>query len=185
MSVSDSHRRGIPWALLDRLGRGVACDEELDAVLPLLRGEPVEAPSWFIARAARIAREHAPAPARPSLLARVVATLVFDGRLQPQLAGVRGGAGLSRHLVYTAGPLTAHLEVREDRGSLLLAGQLLAEKGPQRFEVELFPESSGQHSAAASSNDLGYFVLHGVEPASYTLVVYGDEEAFEISPLVL
>src|SRR5581483_11869069 len=82
----------IPWSLLARLGVGTATDAEVEAVTPLLLREAVEPPNWFVARAALLSHQER-REARPSLLARLKAALVFDSGLQPQLAGVRGRGG--------------------------------------------------------------------------------------------
>ncbi len=177
----------IPWSLLARLGVGTATTAEVEAVTPLLLREAVEPPNWFISRAALLSHQEERTTRRqPSLLDRLKATLVFDSGLQLQLAGVRGRGGRSRRLVYAAGPLTAHVEVREERGgAAVVAGQLVSSGRPRRFAVELCQDGAAEPCTTTESNDFGYFAMIGVQPATYTLLVHDEEGAIDIHPLVV
>jgi hypothetical protein len=172
--------QGIPWGLLRRMGDGSITDDELEGLTKLFQKEAEEPPGWFIARALR-AREQAVAQQRPSLVSRLVASLVFDTGLQPHLAGVRGGDDPVRRMSYMTGCLSLHLEARKERDGLVtVSGQALAEEGSGPVGAELIPEGGFEATATACVDEFGFFSLPPVKPSSYRLVLSGEDTVIDI-----
>jgi hypothetical protein len=92
----------------------------------------------------------------PSLLA----TLVFDSR-QTAGAGVRSGAGYSRHLLFAAQSLAIdlHVETASKPGWFLLAGQIADGSRPDQLprKIDLCLVDGDQELSAFQTNDFGEF----------------------------
>ncbi len=184
MTVPDMVEPLIPGGLLRRLGNGTISAGDLEALVPMLQREAEQPPRWLIARAVQAARRAAPAEF-PGPLTRLIGRLVFDSGLQPQLGAVRSDAR-TRVMVYSAGSLRAQLEVRGGgERPLDLMGQVFSddERGP--FKIDLAEEGSEILSADAVANELGYFALRGLRPATYTLRIQDRQHQMSIPGFVL
>ena len=173
----------IPWNFLDRLGRGVASESEVEAVTPWLYREGIPPPSYVLSRAVRIARQEAREES-PGLLRRLAASLVFDSGMRPQLAGVRGRGGDARRLSYAADGFSGHLQTQaEPNGQVRVTGQLVADEPAGNFAVELRSSNADSVVASTPANEFGYFVLSGVFPGDYTLLARNETDEIEMRPL--
>ena len=92
----------------------------------------------------------------PSLLA----TLVFDS-MQAAGAGVRSGAGYSRHLLFAAQSLAIdlHVETASKPGWFLLAGQIADSGRPDQLprKIDLCLVDGDRELSAFQTNDFGEF----------------------------
>lgn len=175
---------GVPWELLRRLGEGRLTQEELDAIMPMFLGEPIEPPSWFVARAATLPRQAKMRAQRPRFIVRLLASLSFDSALQSRVAGVRAVASSSRRIIYHVQSLEVDLEVTEgEDGLAVLTGQVGGPAGRGRYEIELFTGTRLVRSVA--SNEFGYFVVRSLEAATYRVIIRGEEQEVEIPALSL
>lgn len=132
-------------------------------LIPLLKGRHLHEPPAGVVRRALALREGLE-PARKRI-ARWLAEIVFDSALQPMPAGVRGGAGTERRLLYQLRESEgsrpgAQLDVRfrdQARGGVEVRGQLL----PPWPDAEVKASAARASRKTRLSGD-GEFVLRGV-----------------------
>lgn len=109
-----------------------------------------------------------PAPGKPPMLAQPL----LDTRLQPQMAGVRGGATLTRRRVYEAeNKVCVDIEQQYTDGGIQLEGQILI-RGGDMDEVSgtvVTLSREGQPVARSEADYLGDFQMSNVEPGVYDL----------------
>ncbi len=187
VAIARSFRRSeasLPWTLLLRLGEGKLSEEDLDALTPLLWGQPVESRGWCLPRPAPLPARPSRRRQRPGVVNRLMASLTFDSVLEPQVSGARALVASGRRLTYEVQGMEVDLEVTEESDGLaMLAGQVGVPTQPRRYTVELRRE--GATILSTTTNELGYFVLHGLDPWTYSLIVRADGEEIEITPLDL
>lgn len=125
---------------------------------------------------------HAPSALR-SALRQVMAVLSFDSwALSPQAAGMRGVAGDSRHLLFSAEGRDVDLRIaRGEGGGWLLAGQVL---GPDESgRIALSPAAGGAALHSADLDDLGEFHLDNVAAGSWRLTLETPGQIVELPPI--
>ncbi len=154
----------------------------------VVKAAPMEAaPIGAVAAAKAIM---APAATRPSLAARLgdllrdidaaVASLLFDSRAQPALAGVRG-AGVAFQLAYRTdlADIDLHLDPEaglNDDGAAIrwrMMGQVSSPDGAGGFSVVLTPAGEDTIVTDATADDRGRFELD-VAPGCFDLYVTSD-----------
>jgi hypothetical protein len=154
-----------------------ACTAQLAAfgrLLPSMReAHQYHAPESALERARALYRERFQAAAAPSLSERIalVAQLLFDGRQSVALAGARGEAGESFHLVYGAEGVDLDLwQERETGGAWATFGQALRADGEA-----MTPESVSLQGAdgvtRAATLEGSDFHLDAVPPGRYRLEI--------------
>ena len=122
----------------------------------------------------------------PGLVERVLAGLLFDSNLQPA-AGLRavGARQSRRQLVYHTDTfdLAVNLLARQSDNNLDLDGQVLPHEGeePELFSVQLLRD--GGEVALTNIDELGSFVLQGIPPGSYEIVLSADRVEVWILPV--
>jgi len=120
---------------------------------------------------------------QPGLLKRLVATLTFDGGMQPA-AGLRtaGAPEAQRQLVYSTDVADVALDVlvRPREELLDLDGQIFPTKGadPGGFFVRLVRGSS--EVGTATTNDLGEFTFEALSPGVYEVLASGERVEISI-----
>jgi hypothetical protein len=162
---------GVPRILLD-LAEGRLDPGEVDAVLGWLRASAEEPPPWVVNRAARIARQAAAVrPARPRLLQRLTAALVYDNRRQLRPAGARAAGAEPPRLRYRAGGLEVDLELGTGSraGRLLMLGQVTAGEADVARAWVAADGPGGRLEAGV--DDLGQFALDGLLPGRHRLEI--------------
>ncbi len=135
--------------------------------------DTVAPPSWVLKRAIRIfdaPREHPKLAAR---LGQSIAALVFDSFARPVLAGVRSTETANRQLLYRAGDFSIDLQVTSSEDSRAdLIGQVL-KQGDPTFEsvagLEFGIARGGETVFSAVTDEMGEFIVRGVEPGLYDL----------------
>jgi hypothetical protein len=111
---------------------------------------------------------------RTSLLQRLVATLTFDSRLQPALAGARSAAAGSFQLVYEAPPLSIDLACERGADHWRVMGQALpADAAAGSWEVRA---EGADETTEAKADDLGIFQLRDLPSGQYTLTLIRDAQ---------
>lgn len=142
-------------------------DVVLDAPPPEVRGELIRRFEVY----ARDRRE-------PGLLRRLVATLTFDGGLQPAVAGIRsaGAQEKQRQLVYATDAADVALNIwwRPHDGRLDLVGQVFPtdESRQTCFGVQLL--SDAREVGIATTNELGEFSFESVPSGVYEVLLSGE-----------
>jgi hypothetical protein len=112
---------------------------------------------------------------QPSVLQRLVATLVFDSRMQPAMAGARSAAVGSFHLVYEAPALSIDLACEAVSDQWRVMGQALpVDAAAGAWQVRALG-AGGMNEVAA--DELGIFQLRDLPPGVYTFTLSrGSEE---------
>jgi len=122
----------------------------------------------------------------PGLLERVVATLRFDGGMQPAF-GVRSAGADEGQFVYSTGAADIALSVRLRPGGLVdLDGQILPNDGGEEagvYGVQLL--SGGAEVDTTATDDLGEFAFEELEPGTYEVSISGDDVEIQILALRL
>ncbi len=140
--------------------------QSLIELIGLMRDDDsVDAPEHVIARAVRLIRPIAPAPA-PNIIRRILATLLRDSRQTPLVAGVRSTQVTPRSLLYRADEYELDLQILPRNGRWQVRGQI--------FGVELVGMvmlANDHLSVQASINELGEFDVPPVVEGVYTLRV--------------
>jgi hypothetical protein len=150
----------------------------------VLESPPPEVRSTLIARY----KAHAEGRRTAGLLKRVVATLTFDGGLQPAV-GVRsaGAQGSRRQLVYSADALDVALNLlpRARDKNFDLHGQVLAHNDvePGSFSVQLL--QSEAELAITTTDNLGSFVIESIPPGVHEIILSSDRVEVSITPVDL
>jgi hypothetical protein len=125
-----------------------------------------EVPDAVVQRAFDLFEELMPPP---TTWARIVASLVFDSRLQPSLAGARGSAGGSFQLLFRTAGADVDLLCEPEQDGWQISGQALTAAPPQiRWRVRA---SSDSQEAETEANPLGEFRLRGLAPGVYQLAL--------------
>ncbi len=114
---------------------------------------------------------------RPAGVAAWVARLLFDSAASPLPAGVRGGAGTDRRLLYQLDPAQpgdeaaqVDLRVRQDAGGTLeITGQLLPPPAGASVTVR-----AGKVSRTTPVGAIGEFAVHGVSARAAKIVLTLD-----------
>jgi hypothetical protein len=150
----------------------------------ILESPPPEVRSALIDRY----KAHAEGRRMPGLLKRVVATLTFDGGLQPAV-GVRsaGAQGARRQLVYSADALDVALNLlpRARDKNFDLHGQVLAHNEGElgSFSVQLL--QSETELAITTTDDLGSFAIESIPPGVHEIILSSDRVEVSITPVDL
>ena len=177
---------GMPRILLD-LADGRLDAVEAEAVVDWLQAvEETEPPPWVVNRAVRIARQaEAGRPARPAAWRRLVATLVYDNRLEPRRAGARAVALDRPRLLYQAGGIEIDLEVGDSSiaGRVRMIGQVTASE-PDLAQAWVAAEGPAGRTQA-EVDDVGQFVLDDLPNGHHRLEIGLTYELIEIPDLQL
>jgi hypothetical protein len=124
-----------------------------------------------------------------NFIERLAASLTFDSRAGPALAGMRSmELGPSQHtLVFTTrvAEIALNIQTRSEDQRLNLMGQvfLAQEYSPQEFSVQLL--SGEQEVSLTSTDELGEFAFEGLPAGEYKLVLSADRFEFLIPSLKL
>jgi hypothetical protein len=150
----------------------------------VLESPPPEVRSTLIARF----KAHAEGRRTPGLLERVVATLTFDGGLQPALgARAAGTQGARRQLVYSADGIDVALNFlpRARDKTFDLDGQVLPRDDAEleSFSVQLL--QSGTEIGITATDDLGAFAFESVPSGVYEIILSTDLVEVSIAPVDL
>jgi anti-sigma factor RsiW len=138
----------------------------LEALVALMRSDDsVDAPDHVINRAIRLLRRPA-AERPPSLLRRMVATLMSDSWQASMATGLRALTTWPRALLLSAGDRELDLQIAPHGERWQLRGQVLGAE--EAGEVAL---GEGEGQVIVSLNELGEFTLPPVATGRYTLVV--------------
>ncbi len=125
-------------------------------------------------------------------LEHVLATLIFDSRLQPALAGYRG-AGSGFHLSFESKPGMVDLEAEPierssagiaTRPSWRLTGQIDAETPVSNVGVALVRRGSDRPAAQAVADEEGIFTLEA-PPGRYDLYLRHDDSSIVLRDIEL
>ena len=124
-----------------------------------------------------LARDQARDRERPGLLKRLVATLAFDGGLQPAFGLRSAGTQESRRqLIYSSDVADVALNPRPRAGgdALDVYGQvLLPDDGdPASFVVQILDADA--EVATTATDETGEFSFKGVTPGVYDVLVSGE-----------
>ena len=124
---------------------------------------------------------------RPSLFQRLVAQLAFDSRVQPVLAGARGGAGEPDQLLYTSDRMDIELHVLPAGPSRVrVLGQALARDQDVDLTgcaVQLLARE--QELSLTCTNELGEFTFEAAPGTDYTLILVSEEGEIALEQLDL
>lgn len=144
-------------------------------------------PPWVLRRAVRIFESHRGAPGLIERVGQAIASLVFDSFARPSLAGVRSTETASRQLLYRAGEFSIDLQVvPADRALVNLLGQVLREgelafESVGRLELELIRD--GKTIQSVATNELGEFLLSGIEPGVFDIRIRIPERTVTVPDL--
>jgi len=123
------------------------------------------------------ARRRAWAPSR-------LATLVFDSMQAMPAAGVRAGAGYSRHLLFAAQSLAIdlHVETASKAGWFLLAGQIADSSRPDQLprKIDLALVDGDREISAFQTNEFGEFQCTFDRRKDLTLLLALDSGAIAL-----
>lgn len=152
------------------------CQSELVWIRKLVRltasDESVEPPPWVLRRAIGLFQILSQPPA-PSLLQRLVASLVFDSLTQPQMAGVRQSSSTARQILYRAGDwdVDLSLEAAEESETVDITGQVLkAEASPEEVAgIPVHLTQAGNIVLSTQTDRLGEFTFDRVPRGTYEL----------------
>ena len=150
----------------------------------VLESPPPEVRSTLIARF----RAHAGDRRTPGLLKRVIATLTFDGDLQPAVGARSAGTqGARRQLVYSAEALDVALNVlpRARDKNFDLDGQVLPRDDvePGSFSVQLL--QSETELGITATDELGAFAFESIPSGVYEVIISTDRVEVSIAPVEL
>lgn len=156
-------------AVRARLAVDPAAQAELQSLAELINlmrdDDSVDAPEYVIARAVRLIRPIAPAPA-PNLFRRIVATLLRDSRQMPLAAGLRAAQTTPRSLAYSADEYELDVQIMSRAGFWQVRGQIF---GADLAGVVTL--ANADQSVQAPINELGEFDMPPVAEGVYTLRV--------------
>ena len=179
-------RSGVPRILLD-LAEGSLTPAEAETVVDWLTATGLETvPPWVVNRAVRIAG-HAVAGAVPQRTPwrRLIATLLYDTRLQPGTAGVRSIDLDRRRVLYKVGGVEINLKLVEsslvDRIRVL---GLVVTTTPNLARAWISLDGASGHLEAPVS-ELGLFSLDGLATGAHRMHLNLVDELIEIPELVL
>jgi hypothetical protein len=181
---SDTESGGIPRILAD-LADGRLGEADTEAVLTMLRADAVEPPPWLVNRAVRIARPAEREPGRPAEWRRLIASLVYDNRLQARLTGARAVGAEQPRLMYQAGGMEIDLELGESTiaGRLRMLGQVTADESDVTRAGVIADGPSGRFETEV--DDLGQFVLDGLVGGHHRMEIGLTYELIEIPDVQL
>ena len=150
----------------------------------ILESPPPDVRSTLITRF----EAHAEGRRRPGLLKRVVATLSFDGGLQPAVgARAAGMLGARRQLVYSADALDVALNFlpRARDKNFDLDGQVLPRDDVElgSFSVQLL--QGGTEFGITATDDLGAFAFESIPSGVYEIIISADRVEVSIAPVEL
>jgi hypothetical protein len=150
----------------------------------VLESPPPEVRSTLIARF----KAHAEGRRTPGLLERVIATLTFDGGLQPAVGARTAGAqGARRQLVYSADGIDVALNIlpRARDKKFDLDGQVLPRDDVElgSFSVQLL--QSETELGLTATDELGAFAFESVPSGVYEIVLSTDRVEVSIAPVEL
>src|SRR5215210_3970647 len=150
----------------------------------ILESPPPDVRSTLITRF----KAHAEGRRTPGLLKRVVATLSFDGGLQPAVgARAAGMLGARRQLVYSADALDVALNFlpRARDKNFDLDGQVLPRDDVElgSFSVQLL--QGGTELGITATDDLGAFAFESIPSGVYELIFSTDRVEVSIAPVEL
>ena len=150
----------------------------------ILESPPSDVRSTLIARF----KAHAEGRRTPGLLKRVVATLSFDGGLQPAVgARAAGTLGARRQLVYSADALDVALNFlpRARDKNFYLDGQVLPRDDVElgSFSVQLL--QGGTELGITATDDLGAFAFESIPSGVYEIIISADRVEVSIAQVEL
>lgn len=129
---------------------------------------------------AAYAQAHRP----PSLWQQIVATLTFDSRLSPAMAGIRSAAtlGLERQLVYSSPVADVTLNIQPESEHIAIYGQIFpTEETAVAYHIQLL--QNGLEQTATVTDELGEFTLTDLSPGIFDLIITAEQ--FEMSIALL
>lgn len=130
----------------------------------------LEVPEEVLARAFALFDRLAP---RPTPWERVVATLAFDSRVQPAMAGARDAAPSAFQLLFTAQGTDVDLLCEREQEGWQITGQALAPgvARPDAGALWRVAAMSPAGRAEAEADSLGMFRLRHLAPGVYDLIL--------------
>jgi len=170
--VDLADERSTPSAeTLEHLAACSRCEEELQSIrqtTSLMRTDSVDdAPAQLVQYAKKIFREREGVPG-PSLLKRVIASLIFDSLTAAPAFGLRSQTSSGRQLLFSTETADIELRVAAENDEWQIAGQLpgsLSESGEVSLESDNF-------SASTELNELSEFSFNAVPGGSYKISVH-------------
>lgn len=138
-----------------------------------IREQSCEPPTWAV-RAVQASFAVSRFKSKPGKLE--IAKLVFDSRLQPLVAGLRGTAAVARQLLFRSGSMCIDMRMQPKPGSdsVVLIGQLLDSAQPDHgvggIPVSLL--SKGKTVSRGKTNEVGEFDM-GISVVDQMQLVFG------------
>jgi hypothetical protein len=167
---------------LQHLATCSRCAEELQTVrqtLSLMKSDNTEAAPVELVEYAKGLFQGERIGRKPSLVARVLASLTFDSLTVAPGFGLRSGAAAGRQLIYSTEMADIDLRVSLQSGQWELAGQILGSSHSEG-EVNL---KSDDFSASAKLNELSEFAFQSVPRGTYRMFVHLPDVEIETPPL--
>jgi hypothetical protein len=177
--VQGRARAALADQIQTHLASGCArCQDHVDWIREIVHltasDDSVEPPSWVLNRAIGLFQAPSEQP-KPSLLQRLVASLVFDSLTQLQPAGVRQSTSAARQVLYRASDWDVDLsfEAGEKPETIDIAGQML--KGGVSLEqvagIPVHLAQAGNILFSAQTDQLGEFTFDHVPAGTYELSI--------------
>jgi hypothetical protein len=112
----------------------------------------------------------------------LVAQLTFDSRLQPALAGLRGGPAEPGQLLYTTDRLDIELHLLPaGPGRVRILGQALSRDPDLNVADCAVQLLAGEREIGlTSTNELGEFTFEAIPGGDYTLVLVSEEGEIDL-----
>lgn len=164
-------------------GRRPEMDRVLLMVDALRTNQSIDAPREVVRRAVDLMVAAFPNDAAGAwwdTLQSVVATLLFDGRVSPMIAGYRG-VGTPGHVVYATDFAELDLELSEstgDEGGIMVRGQVQSD-GASGKELRFVPSTDPARSTTVIPDEHGLFRA-ALLPGTYTIHCRVGEQAMTI-----
>lgn len=181
--LSESESAELRRRLPDANPRTQADLAWLQALAVFRRAMPLEAPPERVRETLRTHfRRWAEGRRRPGLFQRLVAQLTFDSRLQPALAGARGGPTEPGQLLYTTDRMDIELHLLPEKpGRVRILGQALP-RDPGLYVANCAVQllTGKREIGLTSTNELGEFAFEAVPGGDYKLVLVSQEGEVEL-----
>jgi hypothetical protein len=157
---------------------------QLRRVAQAIRGdETISPPPQVLNQVMKLYRQHMK-EVKPSGV-QVIAQLLFDSRLQPSAAMVRGSSQ-TRRILYSAQQVEIDLQVTPDQGFHNMIGQVLDSSRPEEFTqafVSMRNNQTGEFMEGKETDLLGQFNFLNIPPGQYDLVFELDTQEVTIRSL--
>lgn len=167
---------------LEHLATCSRCSKELETIrqtTALMRSDHTEDAPVGLVEYAKALFQGKAITRKPSLVARVLATLTFDSLTVAPGFGLRSGLSAGRQVIYSTEMADIDLRVSPQSGEWEIAGQILSSSYAEG-EVNL---ESDDFSASVRLNELSEFAFQSVPRGTYKMFVHLPEVEIETPPL--